>query len=209
MPSVDVLDLSRKKVGTLDLSDDLFGEVGSSHVVWEVVRHHLAAKRRGTHATKTRADVSGGGKKPWRQKGTGRARVGSSRNPLWRHGGTTHGPQPRDYDYALPRKKKRVAMRRVIASMLTSDRILVLEALSVAEPKTRAILGVLGGLGLGEGKTLLLVDRPDANLELACRNLQYIKVASPDSVNAYDLLRYRRLVATRDAMGRLQEVLSR
>src|SRR5205085_3129343 len=113
MPTVDVYNSGRQVVGSLELSEDVFGDVGSSHVVWEVVRHHLAARRSGTHATKTRADVSGGGKKPWRQKGTGRARVGSSRNPLWRHGGTTHGPQPRDYDYALPRKKKRVAARRV------------------------------------------------------------------------------------------------
>ena len=209
MPTLDVLDRKNQKVGTLDLSDEVFGDAGSSHVVWEVVRHHLAAMRRGTHATKTRAEVSGGGKKPWKQKGTGRARVGSSRNPLWRHGGTTHGPQPRDYDYALPKKKRRVAVRRVLASMLGTGRITVLDGLTVAEPKTRVVRGLLGDLGLAGGKALLLVDGADANLELACRNLREVKLASPESVNAYDLLRYRRLVATREAMGRLQEVLSR
>ena len=214
MPSLDVLDQGSRKVGTLDLSDELFSTEGSSHVVWEVVRHHLAAKRRGTHATKTRGDVSGGGKKPWRQKGTGRARVGSSRNPLWRHGGTTHGPQPRDYEHGLPKKKRRVAVRRVLASMLAGGRITVLDGLRVDEPRTREVKKLLGGLGIAERRALLLVDAVDANLELACRNLGgdsrlEVKVASPESVNAYDLLRYRRLVATRDAMGRLQEVLSR
>jgi large subunit ribosomal protein L4 len=207
MPSIDVLDLNRNKVGSLNLSDDLFGEVGNTHVVWEVVRHHLAARRRGTHATKTRADVRGGGKKPWRQKGTGRARVGSARNPLWRHGGIAMGPQPRDYDFHMPRRKKRVAVCRVIASMLGNDRITILDGLAVADPRTRTLKGILGGLGLQDGKTLLLVASVEPNLERASRNLQEVKVASPESVNAYDLLRYRRLVATRDAMSRLQEVL--
>lgn len=209
MPSIDILDLKRQKVGTIDLSDDVFAAEGSTHVVWEVVRHHLAARRRGTHATKTRADVSGGGAKPWRQKGTGRARVGSSRNPLWRHGGTTHGPQPRDYGYALPKKKKRVAMRRVLSSMLGSDRILVVEGLELGEPRTRAVKGMLGQLGLAGTKALLLIDGPNVNLERACRNLKEVQVAAPESLNAYDLLRFRRLVATREAMSRLQEVLSR
>ena len=208
MPTLNVVNASGQKVSTLDLSDELFGEVGDSHVVWEVVRHHLAAKRRGTVKTKTRGEVSGGGRKPWKQKGTGRARVGSSRNPLWRHGGTTHGPQPRDYDYALPRKKKRVAMQRVLASMLKQDRVTVVDAFSLAEPRTRIVKQMLGSLGV-EGKALLLVHDVDANLLRATRNLGEIKITQPEGVNAYDLLRYRRLLATSEALGRLQEVLSR
>jgi large subunit ribosomal protein L4 len=206
MPTIDVVNGSRQVVGTLELSDEVFGDVGTSHVVWEVVRHHLAARRSGTHATKTRADVSGGGKKPWRQKGTGRARVGSSRNPLWRHGGTTHGPQPRDYDYPLPRKKKRVAARRVLASMLGNARVTVIDALQLSEPRTRAFLGAVGGLGLPP-KALILVTEIDDNLRLASRNISEFKVTRPEGVNAYDLLRYRHLLATREAMDRLQEVL--
>lgn len=208
MPNVDVVNSSRQVVGQLELSDEVFGDVGSSHVVWEVVRHHLAARRSGTHATKTRADVSGGGKKPWRQKGTGRARVGSSRNPLWRHGGTTHGPQPRDYDYALPRKKKRVAARRVLTSMLSKNRITIVDELRLDVPRTKSFRGAVENLGLPP-KALVLVNEVDDNLRLASRNLREFKVLQPDAVNAYDLLRYRHLLATREAMGRLQEVLSR
>lgn len=208
MPSLDVLDRSREVVGSVDLSDELFGEVGSTHVVWEVVRHHLAARRRGTAATKTRAEVSGGGRKPWRQKGTGRARVGSTRNPLWRHGGVTHGPQPRDYDYPLPRKKKRVATRRVLASMVADERITVVEALDLAEAKTKALRGLLADLGVGE-RALVLVSEHDETLKRASGNLRHLKVAVPEAVNAYDLLKYRHLLATKDGLTRLQEVLSR
>ena len=208
MPTLDVVNATGQKVSTLELSDELIGEVGDSHVVWEGVRHHLAAERRGTVMTKTRGEVSGGGRKPWKQKGTGRARVGSSRNPLWRHGGTAHGPQPRDYDYALPRKKKRVAMQRVLASMLKQDRVTVVDAFAPSEPRTRVVKQMLGGLGVA-GKALLLVHEADANLIRAARNLGEIKITQPEGVNAYDLLRYRRLLATSEALGRLQEVLSR
>jgi len=208
MPTIDVVNASRQKVGSLELSDEVFGDVGSSHVVWEVVRHHLAARRSGTHATKTRGEVSGGGRKPWRQKGTGRARVGSSRNPLWRHGGTTHGPQPRDYDFAMPRKKKRVAARRVLASMLRNERITVVDDLRLDQPRTKAFRGAVAQLGLPK-KALVLVSEVDDNLRLAARNLSEFKLTQPDGVNAYDLLRYRHLLATREAMGRLEEVLAR
>jgi len=208
MPSVDVINAQRQKVGSLDLSDDLFGEVGSSHVVWEVVRHHLAAQRSGTHQVKTRADVSGGGKKPWKQKGTGRARVGSSRNPLWRHGGITHGPQPRDYDYALPKQKRRVAVRRVIASLLKDQRVTVLDGLNLGEGRSKALKGLVGSAGLPD-RALLLVEKADENLSRASANFREYKVALPEGLNAYDLLKFRHLVATRGALTRLQEVLGR
>lgn len=207
MPAVDVVDNSKNVVGSIELQDELFGEVGSTHVVWEVVRHHLAAQRRGTHATKTRGEVSGGGRKPWRQKGTGRARVGSTRNPIWRHGGVSHGPQPRDYDHPMPRKKRRVALRRVVASMLADQRVTVLDSLEV-EPKTKAMRRLLEGLGLDE-HALVVVREPDANLRRASGNLRGLKVSTPEGVNAYDLLKHRHLLATREAMERLQEVLSR
>ena len=208
MPTLDVHNLKMEKVGTMELSDELFDDTGSSHVVWEVVRHHLAARRRGTASTKTRGDVRGGGRKPWKQKGTGRARVGSSRNPIWRHGGITHGPHPRDYDYALPKGKRRVAARRVIASLLAKDRILVVDGLAVSEPKTKVFRTLLAGLGLDE-RTLVLVDSADQNLSRATSNLSKLKVVGPEGVNAYDLLRYRRLLATSQALTRLQGILSR
>ena len=208
MPTLDVVNSKKDKVGTLVLSDEVFADGGNAHVVWEVVRHHLAARRRGTAATKTRGEVSGGGKKPWKQKGTGRARVGSSRNPIWRHGGIVHGPQPRDYDYQLPKGKRRVATRRVLASMLAKDRVTVVDSLAVSAPKTKAFKALLAGLGLDE-RTLVLVDAPDQDLARATGNLAALKVVSPEAVNAYDLLRYKRLLATQQAMTRLQEVLSR
>jgi len=207
MPSLNVIDSKKNVVGQLELSDELFDAKASHHVVWEVVRHHLAAQRAGTHATKTRGEVSGGGKKPWRQKGTGRARVGSSRNPLWRHGGTTFGPQPRSYDFAMPRKKRRVAARRVLAAMMADSRVTVLDDLKVA-PKTKAMRQLLAGLGLAE-RALVLVGSPDQDLLRASGNLKALKVVSPEAVNAYDLLVHRHLLATREALSRLQEVLAR
>ena len=206
MPSVNVVNASREVVGTLDLSDELFGEVGNTHVVWEVVRHHLAAQRSGTAKVKDRSEVRGGGKKPWRQKGTGRARVGSSRNPLWRHGGTVQGPEPRDYDHPMPRRKRRVAVSRVLASMLKGKRLTVVDQLGVSEPRTKAFKGLLGGL---THRALILVDKADDSLVRASRNLSEYKVIVPQAVNAYDLLKYRHLVATRDALARLQEILQR
>lgn len=207
MPSLDVVDASRNKVGSIDLSDEIFAAGGSTHVVWEVVRHHLAAQRSGTHATKRRGEVSGGGRKPWRQKGTGRARVGSSRNPLWRHGGVAHGPQPRSYDHAMPRKKRRVAVRRVLGDMLANEQVTVLDRLEV-EPKTKAMKKLLQGIGVDE-RVLVVVEAPSEDLMRASGNLRGLKVATPEGVNAYDLLKHRHLVATKDAMTRLQEVVGR
>jgi large subunit ribosomal protein L4 len=208
MPVLDVVNAKAEKVGSLELDDQVFGEVGNTHVVWEVVHHHLASRRAGTHATKTRGEVQGSNKKPWRQKGTGRARVGTIRNPLWRKGGVTFGPQPRDYSYALPRKKKRVAARRVVASLLQKERVTVVEELKLDAPKTREFCSILQGLGVPE-KVLVLVNEADETLDRATGNLHGVKVALPESVNAYDLLKYRNLLATKDALGRLQEVLSR
>ena len=208
MPSVDVINSQRQVVGRVDLSDEIFADGGSSHVVWEVVRHHLAARRSGTHQVKTRGDVSGGGKKPWRQKGTGRARVGSSRNPLWRHGGTTHGPVPRDYDHPLPKRKRRVAVTRVLASMIKSNRLTVVDQLAVSEPRTKSFKALVGGLGVGE-RALLLVSKTDEGLVRASRNMKTFKIVEPQALNAYDLLKFRNLVGTREAVERLQEVLSR
>lgn len=208
MPTLNVINAKAQVVGSVQLSDEVFAAEGSSHVVWEVVRQHLANQRRGTHATKTRGDVSGGGRKPWRQKGTGRARVGSSRNPLWRHGGITQGPQPRDYSFSVPKSKRRAAVCRVLSSLVKENRVTVLDSLTVSEPKTRAFRTLLAGTG-APPRALVLVEKADENLVRASSNLADVKVVQPEAVNAYDLLRHRHLVATQGALSRLQEVLAR
>src|SRR5512146_1834067 len=154
MASIDIQDLSGKKVGTFDLADEVFGAINED-LLWEAIKHYRAAQRAGTHATKNRKLVSGSGKKLWRQKGTGRARVGSIRSPLWRHGGTVHGPQPRSYDYTFPRKKLLGALRSALASKFADGKLTVVENLDLAEAKTKAFREMLDGLNVE--KTALLV----------------------------------------------------
>src|SRR6267143_3935083 len=157
----DVVNSDNKKVGSVDVKDDVFGGRVNTDLIWESVVHENAAKRRGTHQTKNRANVSGSGKKPWRQKGTGRARVGSIRNPLWRHGGTVFGPQPRSYDFALPRRVKRGALRAALAQKVKDGALVVVDALSAGEVKTKAAAELLARLGV-TGKAVLVDGAPDA-----------------------------------------------
>ncbi|MGH9581221.1 MAG: 50S ribosomal protein L4, partial [Terriglobales bacterium] len=175
MAKIDVVDLNGKKVGTLELAEEVFGEV-NQNLLWEAVRHYRAARRAGTHATKNRKLVSGSGKKLWRQKGTGRARVGSIRSPLWRHGGTVHGPQPRSYDFALPRKKLLGALRSALAAKLEDGKLTVVENFDLGETKTKAFRKSLDALAVE--KTALLVDgaRENRNLELSSRNLAGVEL---------------------------------
>lgn len=208
MATLDVVNKKREKVAELELSDDFYGSVGNTHVVWEVVRAHLAAQRAGTHSAKGRGEVRGGGAKPWRQKGTGRARVGSSRNPLWRHGGVTHGPVTRSHALGLPKKKKRVAVRRVLADMIASERLLVLDQIALDEPKSRAFKAFVAGLN-EEPRGLVVVKEADESLERACRNFPGVKCVTADAVNAYDLLKYRKALISRDGLERLQELVER
>src|SRR5256714_10068602 len=170
MASIDIVDLNGKKTGTLELADEVFGAVNED-LLWESVKHYRAAHRAGTHATKNKKLVSGAGKKLWKQKGTGRARVGSIRSPLWRHGGTVHGPQPRSYDYQFPRKKLQGALRSALASKLADGKLTVVESFEVKETKTKAFRAALDKLNVE--KTALLVDgaKDNRNLELSSRNL--------------------------------------
>src|SRR5436305_3657668 len=169
MASIDIVDLNGKKTGTLELADEVFGAVNED-LLWEAVKHYRAAHRAGTHATKNKKLVSGAGKKLWKQKGTGRARVGSIRSPLWRHGGTVHGPQPRSYDYQFPRKKLMGALRSALASKFSDGKLMVVEGFELDAVKTVAFRKTLGKLGVG--KTTLLVDgsKENRNLELSSRN---------------------------------------
>src|SRR6202167_3956009 len=159
MPSVDVIDLSNKVVGTLDLADEVFAAPINEDLLYEAVRHHLACARRGTASTKTRHEVAGSGKKLWKQKGTGRARMGSIRSPLWRHGGTTHGPQPRDYSYKLPRKMQMGALKSALSAKLRDGELRVVREFSIGEPKSKVMRKALDGLNVA--RTVLVVDNGD------------------------------------------------
>src|SRR5437868_6305348 len=192
MATIDVHDLNGKKVGSLDLAEEVFGAVNED-LLWEAVKHYRAAQRQGTHATKNKKLVSGAGKKLWKQKGTGRARVGSIRSPLWRHGGTVHGPQPRSYDFQFPRKKLLGALRSALAAKLTDGKLTVVEDFVVNEAKTKALRATLDGLSVE--KTALLVEDGKAenqNLERSARNLAGVELMRGNEVHPYHLLRYDR-----------------
>jgi large subunit ribosomal protein L4 len=204
--NVDVVNNQNEKVGTLELSDELFGGRIAQHLVWESVVHANAAQRRGTHMTKNRALVSGTGKKPWRQKGTGRARVGEARNPLWRKGGTVFGPQPRSYDYAVPKKVERGALRAALAAKLAGQSVVVVDALAVEAVKTKAAVDMLRRLG-ADGKAVLVDVKADEKLALAVRNIASVRLIESGRLTARDIADGGRLVVTRAALERLQEVL--
>ena len=205
--TVDVVNSQNQKVGSFEVRDEVFGGRVKTDLIWESVTRQNASERRGTHATKTRADVSGSGKKPWRQKGTGRARVGEIRNPLWRKGGTTFGPQPRSYDYQLPKKVEKGALRAALAQKLRDGHVLVVDALAASAVKTKAAAELLKGLGVN-GKTLIVDVTPDENFALSVRNIAGVKLVPSNRVTARDVADTVRVVATRAALERLQEVLS-
>ena len=205
--TVDVVDSRNEKVGALEVSDEVFGGRVNTDVIWEAVVHQLASERRGTAATKTRGKVSGTGKKPWRQKGTGRARVGEARNPLWRGGGVVFGPQPRSYAYPLPKKVIRGGLRAALTQKFKEEGILVVDQLSAEEPRTRHATELLNRLDLS-GKTLFVDVKPDANLALAVRNISGIRISSTNRVSARDVVDAGRVVMTRAALERLEQVLA-
>jgi large subunit ribosomal protein L4 len=206
MPSVDVLDLKNQKVGTLDLADAVFAAPVNEALLYEAVRHYLASVRRGTAKTKTRHEVAGSGKKLWRQKGTGRARMGSIRSPLWRHGGTTHGPQPRNYAYHLPRKMQLGALRSALSAKLRDGELRVVQEFALEDAKTRLMRAALDTLEAT--RTVLLVDNADnRNLELSSRNLQGVKLVTSREVNVYDLLGHDQVLLSEAAAKKLSEGL--
>ena len=204
MPSVSMVDQNNKKVKDVELPSMFSAEV-RPHLLHAAVVNQLANRRAGTAATKNKALVSGGGKKPFKQKGTGRARAGSSRSPLWRHGGTIFGPAPRDYSYALPKKAKRAALVDALASKVADNRLILVDSLEVTEPKTKLVSSMLANLGVQEN-ALVLITAENKNLRLAARNIPSVKVLKMDNINVYDLLKYRYLITTQDALNAMQEV---
>jgi large subunit ribosomal protein L4 len=203
---LDVVNGENQKVGAIDVRDDVFGGPVNGGLMWESVVHDNAAERRGTHMAKNRALVSGSGKKPWRQKGTGRARIGSIRSPLWRHGGTVFGPQPRSYDFRLPKKVGRGALRAALAAKLQGGAVVVVDQLSAAEVKTKDAAELLKRLGV-EGKAVLVDVAVDDKLSRSVRNIPGISLVASARLTARDVIDAGRVVATRSALEKLQETL--
>jgi len=206
MATIDVLNLGGEKVGTFELADEVFGAVNED-LLWEAVKHYRAGQRAGTHATKTRGLVSGAGKKLWKQKGTGRARIASIRSPLWRHGGTVHGPKPRSYDYSFPRKKLLGALRSALAAKHQDGKLVVVDSFELKEAKSKAFRAALDKLN-AKGKTLLVeTGAANENLHLSSRNLKGVELVAGSQVHPYHLLRYDSAVFSRPALEKLQDSL--
>jgi large subunit ribosomal protein L4 len=206
MATVDVKNLEGRKVKELELADDIFAARPNQSLLWEATKAYLASQRRGTHSTKSRGEVRGGGRKPWRQKGTGRARVGSIRSSLWRHRSIAHGPKPRDYSYKLPRKMVVGALRSALAAKFQEQKLIVVDGLNLEEVKTKAFAGVLRTLGLE--KTVLVVnDQANRNLELSSRNVPGCDLVRHHRVHPYHVLSHDRLLISEGALTRLQEAL--
>jgi len=203
---IDIVNQQNQKVGSLDLRDEVFGGRVKTDLIHESVVRANAADRRGTHATKSRGLVSGTGKKPWRQKGTGRAQVGEARNPLWRHGGTVFGPQPRSYDFKVPIKVEKGALRAAISQKLQDGAVTVVDALSVTDIKTKAAAAMLRTLGV-DGKALLVDVKPEDKMSLSVRNIAGIRILPSNRISARDVMNTRRVVMTRAALEKLQEAL--
>jgi large subunit ribosomal protein L4 len=208
MPVVDVMNLEGKKVGQIELADDVFAAKVNQNLLHEAVRHHLAGERAGTHKTKDKSEVSGSGKKLWKQKGTGRARVGSIRSPLWRHGGTVHGPVPRSYDYALPKKMILGALRSALSVKFAEQKLTVVDGWKLESHKTKAFRQTLGKLN-GETNSFLLVESgANVNLERASRNIEGVTLVPPTGLEPYDLLRHEHVMLSREAVAKLSRALS-
>jgi large subunit ribosomal protein L4 len=203
---IDIVNGNNEKVGTLELNEQVFGGKVKTDLIWESVVQQNASERRGTHATKNRAAVSGSGKKPWRQKGTGRARVGEIRNPLWRKGGTVFGPQPRSYAFDLPKKVQRGALRAAIAQKIRDGAVIVVDRLESSERKTKATAAMLERLG-ATGRTLVIDSKPDEGFVLSARNIAGVKLVPSSRVTARDVIDTSKIIATRDALEKLQESL--
>ncbi len=206
MPKVDIYDEMKKKVGEIDLSEEVFGAEVKPHLLHEVVVWQLAKRRAGTASAKTRAEVRGGGRKPWRQKGTGRARVGSRNSPLWRGGGVVHGPKPRDYGYNVPKKVRKAALCSALSDKLAEEKLDVIKGFGLDEIKTKAFVEVLNRFDTDN--VLVIVPDMDEVLEKSARNVPKVKVLRAEGLNVYDILRYDRLMLLEPAVGRIEEALS-
>ncbi len=205
MPTISVYDMTGKQTGSMELSADIFGIEPNVAVMHSAVINYLANQRQGTQSTKTRSEVSGGGRKPWRQKGTGHARQGSTRSPQWTHGGIALGPKPRSYRFALPKKVRRLALKSAFSSKVIAGEMLVLESLTVEEIKTKTIVNMLNALG-ADRKVLLVLPEKDEKVILSARNIPGVKTALVNTLNVYDILNCDKFIVVKDAVAQLEEV---
>lgn len=207
MPKVALLNQSGSQVGDIELNDSVFGIEPNQHVLFEAIVMQRASLRQGTHKTKIRSEVAGGGRKPWRQKGTGRARQGSIRSPQWRGGGTVFGPTPRSYSYKLPKKVRRLAIKSALSSKVLEENIVVLENLAFEAPKTKDFKAVLNGLSV-EKKALIVTADLDENVALSARNIPGVTVVTADGINVLDVVNHDKLIMTKAAVEKVEEVLA-
>ncbi|WFD10388.1 50S ribosomal protein L4 [Tepidibacter hydrothermalis] len=205
MPKIDILNINGEKVDELVLSDNVFGAEVNEHVLYEVVKNQLANKRQGTQSAKTRSEVRGGGRKPWRQKGTGRARQGSTRSPQWVGGGIVFAPKPRDYRYTLPKKVRRLAMKCALSSKVQNKEIIVLDALNMEAPKTKEFAKILNNLKV-EKKALVVLGENNKNVIKSASNIEGVTTAQVNTINVYDILKHDAFIITKDAVEKVEEV---
>ena len=208
MAKVEVKNLDGETVKELELVDEVFATPPNQSLLWEATKVYLASQRRGTHSTKSRGEVSGGGKKPWRQKGTGRARAGSIRSSLWRHGSIAHGPKPRDYSYKIPQQMLRGALRSALAAKFQDQKLTVVDQFNIGEPKTKALVGALRKLGVDKS-VLVVSDGANRNLELSARNIRDCDLVRHHKVHPYEVVCHDRLLISEGALTRLAEALLR
>ncbi len=205
MPKVNVYNMLGEQVEEIELNDEVFGIEVNQHVVYEVVKNQLANKRQGTQSTKTRAEVRGGGAKPWRQKGTGRARHGSRRSPIWVGGGVTFAPKPRDYSYSVPKKVKRLAMKSALTSKVENQEIIVVDELKFDAPKTKDMIKTLENLNADKKALIVTVDS-NLNIIRSASNIPNVQTTVVNNLNVYDILKYNSLIITKDAVRKVEEV---
>ena len=205
MPKIDVYDINGKKVKEVELNESIFGIEPNEAVVHSVLVNYLANQRQGTQSTKTRSEVSGGGKKPWRQKGTGRARQGSTRAPQWIKGGIALGPKPRSYKYTVNKKEKRLAVKSILSSKVLENELVVVDSLPLKDIKTKEMVKALSNLKV-EGKALIMLPERNENVQKSARNIEGVKTTLVETINVYDLLKYSKLVVTLDTVKKLEEV---
>jgi len=206
MPKLDLYNIAGERIGEVTLSSKVFGAKVNEALLYEALKAQTSSRRRGTASTKERAQVRGGGRKPWRQKGTGRARAGSIRSPIWKGGGTTFGPRPRDYSYSLPRKAKRKAIKSALSAKFKEKEILILDRMGLKEAKTKKMASILVNLRSGK-KPLLVIEEENEMVRRAARNIEGVKVISPNSLNLYDLLNHNKLILTKEALAKIEEHL--
>ncbi len=205
MPKVNVYNMQGEVVEQIELSENIFGIEINEHVVYEVVKNQLANKRQGTQSTKTRAEVRGGGRKPWKQKGTGRARAGSTNSPIFVGGGVTFGPKPRDYSYKVPKKVRRLALKSVLTSKVQENEIIVIDHLDFNSPKTKDMVNLLARLN-ADKKALIVMDEKNINVIKSSKNIPHVQTALVNTINVYDILKYNSFIITKDAVRKVEEV---